>query len=96
MLQLNEYEEVELDSSRASTFCSNNRCGDFDSVTLKLKYENKEPIKIKLESFECYQNTIGDLMNKQFSQEERQQMTLMHDGSEVKDNEKVSDLLTPA
>ena len=49
-----------------------------------------------MEGKECFDKTIGQLKKEQFSYEERANLTLMHDGMNLGDKERIVDLLSPA
>ena len=95
MQQINGYEEVELDSSRANTFQSNFGCGDLDPVIVKLRFSNSDVIEFPIEGQQCFEKTIKDIKTEQFSHEERQKLTLVCNGTKLEDSDKLFELLTP-
>ena len=92
------YVEVELDSSRATTFTSERFANEMDPVTLKLKFQQSGcgTIELPMEGKECFEKSIGQLKKEQFSAQERSNITLVHDGVKLSDNERIVDLLTPS
>ena len=92
------YMEVELDSSRATTFTSERFANEIDPVTLKLKFQHSGcgTIELPMEGKECFEKSIGQLKKEQFSIQERSNVTLVHEGVKLADTERIIDLLTPS
>lgn len=59
MLNAGDYQEIELDSSRATTFNSNFG-GEMDPVTIKLKFAvSGAVIELPVEARDMFEKTIG-------------------------------------
>lgn len=92
----NGYIEVELDSSRGTTFNSSRGCADLEQVIVKLTFlQGGSTLELPLEGKKFLDMTVKQLKNDQFTHEERQSVTLVHDGCRLNDNERLFDLLTP-
>ena len=87
-----------MDSSRATTFTSERFANELDPVILKLKFQQAGcgTIELPLEGLQCFEKTIGQLKKEQFSESERSNITLVHDGVKLADTERIVDLLTPS
>lgn len=48
-----------------------------------------------MEGRACFEKTIGQLKKEQFSAQERNNVTLVHEGSKLADTERIVDLMTP-
>jgi len=67
-----------------------------DPVTIKLKFAGAGAvIEFAVEAREVFEKTIGQLKREQFSQEERNSVTLVHNGTKLSDEEKLFDLMAP-
>lgn len=60
---MQQYEEIELDSSRATTcYNSNHFGGDIEPVIVKLKFvENDMIVEVPIEGRACFEKTVKEL-----------------------------------
>lgn len=53
-------------------------------------------VEVPLAGRECFEKTVKQLKQEQFSHEERQDMVLVHDGIELGNDERLFDLILPS